>query len=227
MTFSPCIAADRIAEADGLPPDHPVSKHVSDCPRCSALLLAYHDFVAATDVPEGADVEDATRRLSAGIARIVRPHEAAGPRRARASSLGSRIATWWAGPVRWPALATAALVIVATGWWAMRAPAPDESAWRGGDRVPTLEWRAVAVGSEALALHWSSVPGASLYGVTLLGPALEPRVELPLSTDTTALLERAQWPASAPGETLYVRVDAMRDGSVLAMSPLEPVLLHR
>lgn len=227
MTLTPCLAADRIAEAAGLPPDHPVSKHVRDCPRCSALLLEYHDFVAATDVPAGADVEDASRRLSAGIASLVRPQEAAVPRRVRTASFGSRLAKWWAGPARWPALATAALAVVAAGWWAMRAPAPQEDVWRGGDRVPTLEWRAVAVGNEALVLHWSGVPGASLYGVTLLGPALEPRAELPLTSDTTALLERAQWPASAPGETLYVRVDAMRDGSVLGMSPLEPVLLRR
>lgn len=227
MTLTPCLAPDRIAEAAGLPPDHPVSKHVRDCPRCSALLLEYHDFVAATDVPEGADVEDAAKRLSAGIAGLVRPHESAVPRSVRAASFGSRLAAWWAGPARWPALATAALALVAAGWWAMRAPDPEQDHWRGGAGGATLEWRAVAVGNEALVLHWTSVPEASLYGVTLLGPALEPRAELPLTTDTTALLERAQWPASAPGETLYVRVDAMRDGSVLAMSPLEPVLLQR
>lgn len=227
MTLTPCLSPDRIAEAAGLPPDHPVSRHVRDCPRCSALLLEYHDFVAATHVPEGADVDDATRRLSAGIARLVRPRETAAPRTARASSFGSRLAAWWTGPARWPALATAAVAVVAVGWWTMRTSPPDEGAWRGGEQVPTLEWRAVASGDEALALQWSSVPGASLYGVTLLGPSLEPRAELPLTADTTALLERAQWPASAPGETLYVRVDAMRDGSVLAMSPLEPVLLHR
>ncbi len=227
MTIQPCLAADRLHELPSLPPEHPMMQHVRQCPRCSAMLLEYNDFLAATDVPAGADLVAAEHRLKGAVAEILAPEADARTHPRATESLGKRLATWWAGPARAPALAFATLAVVAAGVWSVRSPAPDPDALRGGVHHPSLEWRAVAIGSEALALHWSSEPTATLYAVTILGPALETRFELPLTAGTSATLARSAWPAFATGETLFVRVEALRDGDVLSTSELEPIVLSR
>lgn len=228
MNHTDCIAADQVEHTLALPPEHPLAAHVRDCPRCAALVLEYRDFMAAAHVPEGADVADASRRLTGAIADLVVP--AAAERRivsAPAPGLGQRLAAWWAGPARAPALAMAALAVLAAGWWVTRAPAPAGDTLRGPGAAarPMIEVRAIAAGGDALVLAWSSVPGAGLYSVTLLDATLEPRAELPLTSDTTLALARAQWPVAAAGETLYVRIDALQDAQVVAVSSLHPLIL--
>lgn len=230
MTRIDCLAADQVEQALALAPEHPVSRHVRECPRCSALVLEYRDFLAATHEPAGADTTDASRRLSGAIADLVSGVPATRSVVAAPSpSLAQRLAQWWSGPARGPALAVAGLAIVAAGWFATRGPAPGGDTLRGpGDAArPMLELRAMVAGSDALVLGWASVAGADLYAVTLLDATLEPRAELPLTADTAISLARAQWPAVAPGETLYVRIDALHETQVIGISSLHPLVLPR
>lgn len=230
MNRQECLAADRIGQAAGLPPDHPWSRHVHECPRCSALLLQYRDFIAAADVPAGAQPEDAARRLSDTIAALAADDVApvAASPRPRSASVLERLAAWWAAPALRPAMALAVIALVAAGWWSLRPRTAQEDTLRGGSAAePMIELRAMAAGDEALVLGWSAVPGASTYAVTLLGASLDVRAELPLTADTTTSLERALWPESAPGETLYVRIDALHEAQLVAISSLHPIVLAR
>jgi anti-sigma factor RsiW len=115
--------------------------------------------------------------------------------------------------VRALAVAATAVIAVAVGWWATRAPAPPIDTLRGGVEAPVVRIDVVPAG---LALAWAPTTGADRYRIRVFssdgGLLLEH-----LTTDTTVVL------APPPGAAFLdlTVLDALRD--VVSASGLVPI----
>ncbi len=204
-----CIPMEALGTLDALGPEDPTRRHLERCPRCSAMVVAYREFVRA-EAPRHAQVRDADARLAVFIKERIEGVEAAAgaPRRPRGR--------WF----EWPTLrfATAAAVVlvaaVAVGRW---IGGPDEVAVRGdAHTVVTLEApRLLTDGT--IALGWTSVPDADSYQVILLRDDLSEAGRLPVTGEQAATLDRSTLP---PDATRW-QVAAFREGALAAESTPE------
>jgi len=200
---------EALGTLDALGPEDPKRRHAEQCARCSAMLVAYREFVRA-DTPQAANAHDADARLAAFIAERIEGGvpAAGGSRRARGR--------WFEMPsFRFVALAaaTVAIVVAVTQW-----RGSDETVLRGDAHiVVTLEApRAVGDGG-ALELAWTSVPDADAYQVVLLRNDLSEIVRFPASIEQHLTLPRATMPDGAT----HWQVAALREGAVVAESAPE------
>jgi len=81
---SRCIEVEALARVRDLPAGSPERRHVEECPRCRAALLALAEFEREVgDLPAEADAPGANARLSAAIDSLTSAAPlAAAPRRA-------------------------------------------------------------------------------------------------------------------------------------------------
>lgn len=203
-----CIPMEALGTLDGLGPEDPRRRHAETCARCSAMWVAYREFIRA-EAPRHARVDDADTRLAAFIQqRVEGVTVVGGPRRTRGR--------WFEMPTLRFAAAAAVLVVAAvavTQW----LPDSNDTAVRGGSRiVVTLEEpRALADGT--VELKWTSVPDADAYQVVLLREDLTEIVRMPATGEHVMTLDRAGFPADA---TRW-QVTALREGAVAAESTPE------
>jgi hypothetical protein len=213
-----CIPLEALGTLDALPPDHPMRRHAATCPRCSSLLFAYESFVRA-DAVQGADAPEAERRLDAFITRRVQGGEPEPAPVARAPKRGR--GRWFELPAFRFAAAAVALVLIATVVARWQPWAPERIVYRGeGDAAIEVE-PAQLLADGAFELRWTAVPGADSYRVTILGADLSELARLPLPNQVGARFD----PKSlAAGQTAaYWRVEALREGGVIASSAPEPL----
>jgi hypothetical protein len=181
--------------------------HVARCARCSAMLVAYREFVRA-GAPGRAQLRDADSRLAAFIAQRVEGVEvtAGAPRRPRGR--------WFEIPTFRFAAAAAAMVLVAFALTRFLPNAGDEVVLRGAPRaVFSLEpSRTLADG--ALELSWAPVANADSYQVTILGTDLSEVFRTPATSETRVTLEAG----SLPAEATRWQVTALREGAMVAES---------
>ena len=200
-----CIPMEALGTLDALGPGDPTRRHVEQCARCSALVVAYREFVRA-EVPSGARVADADTRMAAFIAERVEGVEATGgSRRPRGR--------WFEMPTfRWAA--AAAVMAILAGTVAKWMQGSEQTAVRGDAHIVlTLETpRLVTDG--AVELNWTSVPDADAYEVVLLRDDLSEVVRLPATSERELTLDRSAIPAGAT----HWQVTALREGAVAAES---------
>jgi hypothetical protein len=214
MTDIKCVDAERIGNVLEYPADHPVRRHVDDCPRCHALAQTYRAFLEATPA-DGVGLAAARARLDACNERAAArafPVEARAPFRVTSGG-GFRA---WMRPL--PALA-AALVVVAAA--VVMWPDRDEtSRLRVSDGSADV-WRLSASPARdgSVTLAWNPIPQADAYEVRIYGPELEELLRLP-AADASATVERSALPAELPpGSDLTWRVTSLRGGDETATSP--------
>ena len=104
-----CVDIEHMGEVVELPADHPLRRHVEDCPRCRNVLRSYQKFVAAEPVT-GFAIDAARRKLDALIdTKVGERRPAASPQTSNGFSLD-----WLRGFLRpAPLVAVAAVAIVA------------------------------------------------------------------------------------------------------------------
>ncbi|HXV15095.1 MAG TPA: hypothetical protein VEC56_12885 [Candidatus Krumholzibacteria bacterium] len=204
-----CIPMEALGTLDTLGPDDPRRRHVERCARCSAMLVAYREFLRA-DAPRNAHVGDADTRLAAFIKERIEGIEATAgaPRKPRGR--------WFEMPSFRFAAAAAVMVVIA-GVVAQQMRGPDEPVVRGETRtVVTLDApRVLADG--AIALSWTSVPDADSYQVVLLRDDLSEIVRTPATHEQSLTLDRG----SLPSDATRWQVAAFREGAVAAESTPE------
>lgn len=237
----PCLKLDELAGIADLPGDDPRRLHLEGCPRCTSLVAAYRDFMAATTTPAGADPRDAEARLAERLAREwgasagdgnagASAHEALPGD--RGGGLRRRLEAWWSLPALRPALAVAVIAIVAGGVFlvpALRSRLVETPVLRGG-RPDSLE---AAVGFEVdpprpgpagTELSWGATAGAQRYQVILYSTDLVELSRLEPVAGTRLLLRRADLPAHvAPGTSLLWRVTALRGNEEVGLSSVGTV----
>jgi hypothetical protein len=213
-----CPPLESFAELLRLDAQDPRRRHLEQCPRCRARMMAFRSFMEMEPAPVGADREDARRRLVAAIRReTLRSVGRAGPRR----SIWQRRLPW---PVWKPALglvAAALLIVVllrAAGDRGPQAPLmlrganPTEAV----ARVPAATWAA----DGSAVLRWPAVPAADGYRVLVFDQDLQEIARLDAAGDTSLVLSPARLAALAPsGAALFWRVAALRQGDQISLSP--------
>jgi len=194
-----CIPIEALGTLEALSPDDRIRLHADACPRCSAALAAYREFVLA-DAPRHADVSDADRRLASFISEQIEGVEKGHHARVRVS------------PFRW-ALA-AAVVVAGAAIIAKQMDSPDGVVLRGEPRVElsVLEARTLANGS--IELGWNAVPDADQYQVVLLRNDLTEVARMVATTELRATLDRS----SLPSDAVRWQVAAFREGAVIIES---------
>lgn len=224
-----CLAIEEILQCAARPAGDPRRRHVEECPRCWARLVAFREFEAAVAAPPEAKLEQARASIGAALAReIGAPADASRvvefPRGARRRGNGPK---WWASAAALIAVAALALAL-------SRGPLSGEkpavlrgevaSGSMGAAGLTLLE--PVRTEAGAITLRWHAVPGAEHYRVTFLGADLAEIAALEPTSDTTFTLRRGALPAAlASGATVRYEVAALASGSALATSGVGTVRL--
>jgi hypothetical protein len=209
-----CIDGERIAEVSDLPADHPLRRHVADCPRCRNLLRSYQKFVLAEPVA-GFAGDAALRTLDALIASKVGERSAA----SRPAQSTSRFSLrGFLRPV--PLLAAAAVcALVAVVVW-RQSQGPDDILLRNESPSPAAALAPAEVRPDgSILLSWTAVPGADAYQVRIYGPGFTEVYRHPDVAETSAVIDRSSLPSDLPPQLdLLWRVYALQSGDVVQVS---------
>ncbi len=216
----PCFDPRDAATVAGLPDDHPLRAHARECPRCRALLDSYAAFATGDpgDVP-AADLADADARLTRALANAIGAPApaptAARPAADRDPSVWERL---WHPAMR-PALAFAALALVAGAivWWPREGGHGGAPTMRGEARAGVLEVTRAEWADGTLRLAWRPVAGAEDYELRCFSSALAEIGRVGPLTGDRADIATSRLPAAA-GDTLLVRVVALAGGDPIATS---------
>lgn len=219
---------EEFARLLALPPDHPDRRRAESDPRWGAWrrMLAAFESRAALGLDDGelraADAALAPRlEAEIGVApgRLYGETAPSPVRRARQPrGFGA-----WFRPAWTPALAFAAMLVVAGGVWIYAGREPAPRVVRSGDAGAPVVTLSVAGGRE---LRWNAVPGASEYRVTFLGPDLREIATVAGLTATTLKLDPGNRPAGlVSGAEVAATVAAYRDGLLLAESKTKALRL--
>jgi hypothetical protein len=225
---------EDVAEIAALPPDDPRRQAFARTARGRALIAEYDAFMRPGPAPPEAGLADAESRLAARLARELQaPAAGAGP--PRTVRAAARPRPWWAlEPVWRPALAFAALVIVAALVWrvAPRRPAPASelrghqagSSENGVTGIPLRPVRMAAGG--AIVLDWGPVAGADRYQIELTATDLSALPGPPSVAAPPFTLSPTSLPAGlSHGQTVLWRVTAYRGGDAIGHSATAPLRL--
>lgn len=194
-----CIPLEALGTLEALSPDDPIRRHSDACPRCSAALAAYREFLRA-DSPCGADVTDADRRLAAFINERVEGVEK------------SRRAPFRIPTFRW-AVAAAVIVVGAT-IIAKQMDSSDRVVLRGEPRVELSVLAPRTLADGAVEFGWNAVPDADQYQVVLLRKDLTEVARMVPTTELRATLDRS----SLPSDAVRWQVCALREGAIIVES---------
>ncbi len=183
--------------------------HLAACPRCRARLADYALWVSdaqpldAVEQQAAADMAAAVRaRLDAGApARVVTPPVPAVPSRRR---------------LAWPALAAAAVVVVAAGTFVTLTHAPRRERVRGATppvTVGVFAARPPRAAPDGVVLEWGAARGADAYLVRFFGTDLVDRATLgPVTATSCRVAEDSLPPGLTHGDRVMFEVVALARG---------------
>jgi len=216
---------EQIVKAGGLDPDRQEPdprqwQHLQSCPRCRALLAAYRAFMEPEDVPLGADLDDARRRLRQALEQEIHFREADdfSPWR---RFLGSLVTPAWR-----PALAAAALLVVVFGIYQVVDPGPGHESppvLRGERQVQDdVITGAVAkmLADGRYRLSWNAAALVDSYLVIFYDTTLTELAPLSAGAGTELVLDPAGSDQPAGAGPRYWRVLGLRAGDEVARSSL-------
>jgi hypothetical protein len=225
---------EDIAEIAALPPDDPRRQAFARTARGRALIAEYDAFMSPGPAPPEAGLADAEARLAERLARELRaPVAGAGSRRPVRTIARSR--PWWTLEQAWrPALAFAAVVVVAALVWRIAprraTPASELRGHQAGANengaieIPLRATRMVAGG--AIVLDWEPVAGADRYQIELTATDLSGLPGPPSVATPPFTLSPTSLPAGlSHGQTVLWRVTAYRGGDAIGHSATAPLRL--
>jgi hypothetical protein len=223
---------DEFARLLSLPDDHPDRQRAERTPQFQAWCQMLQEFERPSNAPlPAAEIASAGRELEARLARGLgraQPNGAgeAGPRPTSGRTFADSFAAWFRGPTMRPALAFAAVAVVAgfALWSASRPPAPRAVRGSGESAVLAVgEPRAISGGIE---LTWTQVDGAETYRVVFYGGDLRENARVDGLTEPRLRLQRNALPAGlTPGADVLAEVMAMRHGDPIATSKTRAIHL--
>lgn len=202
-----CIPLEVLGTLGTLDAEDPRRLHIERCARCSAMLVAYREFVRA-DSPERAHVRDADKRLAAFIAERVEGVETGvgAPRRPRGR--------WFQLPTFRFIATTAALLFIAVAVTQFLPGSREGVVLRGGPHAGFSLEAPRVLDDGAIELGWAPVANADMYQVTILGTDLSEVFRMPATSETRVTLDTRTLSA----EATRWQVTALREGGVVAES---------
>jgi len=228
---------EQLDEMAALPPDDPRRVAFERTPRGRAMLAAYLGFLSPGQLPAEAGRAEARDRLQALLAHelgLEAPPAASAATPSRDTSPRPRARSAWRRAFGRPALAFAALLIVAGALWLVLDRARPRTESMRGHRVDGTG-RANAeivpnpprvIGGGAVELTWSAVTDADRYEVTLLGGDLADLGVLPAVATPRLVIAPGALPAGLhSGERVLWQVTARHGSATLAESAPAPIQL--
>jgi hypothetical protein len=217
VTESRCIELEALARVRDLPAGSPERRHVEECPRCRAALLALAEFEReAGGLPAEADAPGANARLSAVIDSLTSAAPvAAAPKRTEPGWLHRLFAP---PAMRYATGFAVVAIVAASAWIVARGPAGNEERLQRGVTGPdgAASIRATESGWE---IAWPAVEGAESYDVVFLSPDLREVARVPDLHAAPLVLRRDALPSGVtPGASLLVEIDARSGGVTLEMT---------
>jgi hypothetical protein len=202
-----CIPLEVLGTLGTLGAEDPRRLHIERCARCSAMWVAYREFVRA-DAPGRAHVRDADKRLAAFIAERVEGIETGigAPRRPRGR--------WFQIPTFRFVATTAAMVLVAVAVTPFLPDSREAVVLRGDPGAGFALQAPRTLDDGAIELGWAPVANADVYQVTILGTDLSEVFRMPATSETRITLDTRTLPA----EATRWQVTALREGGVVAES---------
>ncbi|MDH4036171.1 MAG: hypothetical protein OEX18_12960 [Candidatus Krumholzibacteria bacterium] len=212
-----CVDVEHIGNVLEYPEDHPVRRHVADCPRCRTLAENFRAFMRAETTAD-AGLDRARVELDGAIARLAgRALPAASP-----AERGVKRMSWVRGLLRpMPALAAVAVVVAVAAVVLTRDRGFETPVLRTQDGAGTawLLHEPALRRDGAIVLSWEAVAGADAYQVGVFGVVLESLATLGPVLETSVVLDRSALPADLPDNAdLTWRVIALRAGAQVAVS---------
>lgn len=164
-----CLKPDEIAIAQLAPADDPRRRHLESCSRCGALAASLDLFRREKDLPDGADLEDADRRLADFLEReIVRePQKKSVP----GMSLERKHRRRSSMPMVWAAAAVLAVAVGLPLFFSGDTEPPGDILLRDGSGFGPAGWsihEPVVLADGGMRLAWDAVEGATGYDIQLL-----------------------------------------------------------
>ena len=212
VTMDECIRKELLGTLTELPEDDPQRRHAATCPRCSALVFAYQEFVQAQPV-EAADIRGAENHLARFIAAQVQvaPFEPArgsgGPRRGRGR--------WFDLSMFRLAAVACAGVLVAFALLRWQPWAANEIVYRGEPSAHFTGLGAAQSEGGGFELRWDTVKSADSYRVVILSQDL---TEIERLAPTPELSARVDTRSDATHTPWYWQVTALLEGGEILTS---------
>lgn len=210
-----CIESERIGEVAELPADHPLRRHVEECPRCRNLLRSYQTFLRAEPVA-GFGIDAERRKLDKLISSKVSEKR---PEASRHSPTG--FGSMLRGLVRpVPLIAVGAVLVLAAVVVWRQARGPEDILLRSGPTSQTAALPLADVRPDgSIHLSWTAVPGADAYQVRIYGPNLTEIYRHPEVAETSIVIDRSLLPSDLPPKLdLMWRVYALQAGDIIEVS---------
>jgi len=226
-----CLSIEELDGILGLDPAHPRRRHLESCPRCSARLLVYREFIEDLSPAPGSDTRDAAVRLRQAFDEELDRGQIREGAVARPASSWTRW-SWWLRPrTLQPAWALGVVLLVAGAFYAglhyrstreesdlLRTTPPTGVVSERG-RIDLLTPR-VGPGGE-VEMRWHAVPNADSYQVRLVGADLADLAHFGPVPDARLSLRPDQIPRNlSSGEVIGWEVVALRSGQEIARSPV-------
>jgi hypothetical protein len=226
-----CLSVEELDGILGLDPAHPRRRHLESCPRCSARLLVYREFLEDLSPAPGSNSRDAAVRLRQAF------DEELDRGRIREGTAARPLSTWakWSGWFRprtiQPAWALGVVLLVAGAFYAglhYRSTREESDLLRSTSSTGVASERGridlvaprIGPGGE-VELHWHAVPNADSYDVRLVGADLADLARFGPVPDTRLSLRTDQIPRNlSSGEVIGWEVVALRSGQEIARSPV-------
>ena len=214
------LTPEELSELVGLPPDDPRRPAVDADPIRHAQLRAYEEFLDPGPLPPSARPDEAESRLLERVEQLT----ALSP--PVAGKEPYRWFDWFRTPRLGPALAIAALLVVAVGVGTLLVPrGPQEEPILRGSGGPAepgswnAELRVELMSPGQTQLRWTAARGATDYTVVFLSSDLHEIARVPSHGAVGLMLEQDALPRGlVSGETVLWRVSASAGGDELARS---------
>lgn len=220
-----CLPIAELAAAGSWSRDDPRRRHLDSCTRCQSLLLSLEAFLHPLDVPDGTDLDDMRARLSTdfrgGFVKTGREQP---------ESSGDHGIFSLFQPIRRPALALAAVLVLALGLpriigslghhlqIVLRSDTEPDSTTIVA--LPPVSGEADSTG--ALLLSWHPTPNVDSYRVVLYDGQFQEVDRFATGGDTVLVLLPHSLPTTVgPWDEVFWRVYGFRAGDEVTRSRMQ------
>lgn len=227
-----CFSIEELGDIAGLHPRDPRYAHVEACAKCRALLASLREFREPSEIPQGANLEDAERRLTGALERELSREASSGEsldvrqREPQPESPLAQLLGWLWRPSLRPALAVgaAAILLVIVVNVLDFGGGPDRIVPRqdvGGQEAVLSLNPPQHLDDGRIRLSWEAAERADAYRVLLFDTELNEVTRLEAGSATSFVMEAVEIRnlAGAEGQLLWQVIALSGGDQILRSSP--------
>lgn len=211
-----CVGVEQIGSILELAEQDPKRRHAESCPRCSALLASYQDFMKAEPGP-GSNPQGASAHLQKVLREEIEGAQKTSPLTRNRFFI---LRPAWGALVL--VLALGSFVLIRVG-----PDGPEQQVLRGGstDGAPLSLSQPGFLDDGSVRFSWEPLEEADQYQVVLYESDLTELTRSEPAAETEVVLSPRQLGGAAPGSALVWRVIALQGGDEIDRSAPAPFRL--